>query len=144
MDEFEWGWICIDDNEMLVGCPAGGGGGLIYKEQHGNQWGELLIGCWEVKGLKLSSNWYLLEILWCEIMWIGICSGWLWNKIKLCKCNKCLWMIRIVWFKKEMYHWLSLLFFFFLVHQSYVDTTPTRKLFISFSCLPTSGCYLNN
>ena len=33
-----------------------GGGGLIYKEQHGNQWGELLIGCWEVKGLKLSSN----------------------------------------------------------------------------------------
>ena len=29
---------------------------LIYKEQHGNQWGELLIGCWEVKGLKLSSN----------------------------------------------------------------------------------------
>lgn len=41
---------------MLVGCPAGGGGGLIYKEQHGNQWGELLIGCWEVKGLKLSSN----------------------------------------------------------------------------------------
>ena len=55
MDEFEWGWICIDDNEMLVGCPAGGGG-LIYKEQHGNQWGELLIGCWEVKGLKLSSN----------------------------------------------------------------------------------------
>ena len=54
MDEFEWGWICIDDNEMLVGCPAGGG--LIYKEQHGNQWGELLIGCWEVKGLKLSSN----------------------------------------------------------------------------------------
>ena len=57
MDEFEWGWICIDDNEMLVGCPAGGGGGgIIYKEQHGNQWGELLIGCWEVKGLKLSSN----------------------------------------------------------------------------------------
>ena len=29
---------------------------LIYKEQHGNQWGELLIGCWEVKGLKLSTN----------------------------------------------------------------------------------------
>ena len=29
---------------------------LINKEQHGNQWGELLIGCWEVKGLKLSSN----------------------------------------------------------------------------------------
>ena len=29
---------------------------LIYKEQQGNQWGELLIGCWEVKGLKLSSN----------------------------------------------------------------------------------------
>ena len=64
---------------------------LIYKEQHGNQWGELLIGCWEVKGLKLSSN--LLEILWCEIMWIGIYSGWLWCKIKLCKCNKCLRMI---------------------------------------------------
>ena len=29
MDEFEWGWICIDDNEMLVGCPAGGGGGSV-------------------------------------------------------------------------------------------------------------------
>ena len=37
-------------------AQPGGGGGLIYKEQHGNQWGELLIGCWEVKGLKLSSN----------------------------------------------------------------------------------------
>ena len=51
---------------MLVGCPAGGGGGgLIYKEQHGNQWGELLIGCWEVKGLKLSSNFtnYLLSYM---------------------------------------------------------------------------------
>lgn len=41
---------------LWVAQPGGGGGGLIYKEQHGNQWGELLIGCWEVKGLKLSSN----------------------------------------------------------------------------------------
>lgn len=47
---------------------------LIYKEQHGNQWGELLIGCWEVKGLKLSSNFtnfttYMKVLVRNPLMW---------------------------------------------------------------------------
>ena len=54
------------------------GGGLIYKEQHGNQWGELLIGCWEVKGLKLSSNFtnYLLSY-----MKVPVRKSVMWNNV---------------------------------------------------------------
>ena len=50
---------------------------LIYKEQHGNQWGELLIGCWEVKGLKLSSNFtnfttYMKVLVRNPLMWNNV------------------------------------------------------------------------
>ena len=51
---------------------------LIYKEQQGNQWGELLIGCWEVKGLKLSSNFtnYLLSY-----MKVPVRKSVMWNNV---------------------------------------------------------------
>ena len=50
---------------------------LIYKEQQGNQWGELLIGCWEVKGLKLSSNFtnfttYMKVLVRNPLMWNNV------------------------------------------------------------------------
>ena len=50
---------------------------LIYKDQHGNQWGELLIGCWEVKGLKLSSNFtnfttYMKVLVRNPLMWNNV------------------------------------------------------------------------
>ena len=50
---------------------------LINKEQHGNQWGELLIGCWEVKGLKLSSNFtnfttYMKVLVRNPLMWNNV------------------------------------------------------------------------
>ena len=50
---------------------------LIYKEQHGNQWRELLIGCWEVKGLKLSSNFtnfttYMKVLVRNPLMWNNV------------------------------------------------------------------------